>query len=120
MVEIDRILVVLKPTEIFLTWVNSLDDGQSEPFLLESLQADATALLIPYFDDPNDAMTFIENNFERIFVSELEGWWTEQADWPPVTLALFLEMFDLDFHTVIYDMASREEYELSMQNMTIQ
>ena len=44
----------------------------------------------------------INRNFDKTFVTELEGWLTIESDWPAKrTYKLFKEWFEVEIHSMI-------------------
>lgn len=110
MYEIDRMVVILKPTKEFLEWVNNNKEDEGEPYNLEELQADSTALLIPLFDDKLDAEEFISEIYLDLFENELSAWTLDEETWPePITVNLFKEWFELEFHSLVLDTVETEQ-----------
>lgn len=47
----------------------------------------------------------IKKHFPCILVRELEGWWTDENDWPEIkTTQEFLEWFEVSFHSILVDL----------------
>ena len=76
---INRNILVVEPTEVFLEWAKrSPDDDMG--LTLKELVADMTAYLIPEQDA--DAKSWLRRNFKTIFEIELDGWCTDPSLWP--------------------------------------
>ena len=105
MIEVERIVTVLKPTQTFLKWLKTLPNAEQD-LTLDNLRSDCTALLIPSFDSPEEADEFIEEIYEEIFANELETWCDDTTFWPKeLSYTLFTEWFDLEHNSMVYDVA---------------
>ena len=123
MYEIDRIVAIVKPREKMLQWLQT-NTEESEEITLEDLRNDCTSLLLPPFDEPNDAMQFIKEHCEEIFENELISWDVEEQHWPTErnNFLSFSEWFDVEFHSLVFDMVEfggEEEEESSEEEQTI-
>ena len=117
MFEVDRIVAVVKPTEVMLDFLLSLPHGR-EDISLSQLRSDCTALLIPAFNGPKQARQFIERHYAGIFENELEAWDVSQSLWPQDrTLEKFQAWFYLEFHYLVFDIAEFDK--LAKENQVI-
>ncbi len=88
-------LVIIKPKQPFLDWLKTQPDWDNN-ITLDDLRSDCNTLLIPEYDSDEEAMQYIEQNFEAIFELELFGWYTDESIWPEnLTLYLFRRWFDI-------------------------
>lgn len=109
MFEIDRIAVVIRPTAKMLEWLNGCP-AQHDHLTIQNLRRDCIVLLIPEFDGPKQASEYIKTIFEPIFEAELISWGIPENLWPKErNLELFKVWFDIEFHSMIYDVAYLEE-----------
>jgi hypothetical protein len=100
---VNRGLVIVLAKEPFRAWLQSLPDPCD--VTLEDLNEDATAYLIPEFEDDSEREKVLKKLFDLIFADQLAGWWTKEEDWPPKRdLRTFRKWFDLRFHSVIEDL----------------
>jgi hypothetical protein len=111
---INRCVLVIRPRQPYLDWAKGVGDGDVER-TLPYVVADTTAYLAPDVDAPNDIERFLRRYHKQIFERELEGWWTDDADWPtPRDLKQFKEWFEVEVHTVVADLPDepllREEF----------
>jgi hypothetical protein len=101
--EINRSLIILKPKQPFLDWGMALDDD--EKFTLEELAEDSIAYLIPELWDDSDQQKLLESYYDVLFQEQLAGWWTDETAWPQKrNLKMFLDWFDVEFHTLVFDL----------------
>lgn len=104
MYEVDRIVAIIKPTEKVLGWLHQNIEETAE-LTLSDIRSDSTALLLPLFDEPDEAMEFIQESYLDIFENELASWEIVEESWPTVrSFETFLKWFDVEFHSVVYDM----------------
>jgi hypothetical protein len=103
MSEINRSLVILKPKRPFLDWARALDEDDKD-LTLEQLAEDSTAYLIPELWQDADEETFLKSSYDILFEEQLEGW-TDEADWPQQRdLKMFLDWFEVEFHSLVFDL----------------
>lgn len=105
--EVNRGVLVLKPKEKFLAWVNSSDE--EDVVTLDEAVQDSTAYLTPEIENDNELRQFLEQNYDLLFEQELVGWIQDEAQWPVTRdLPTFLEWFDVEFHSMVLDIAEEE------------
>src|ERR1017187_4356983 len=86
----------------FLDWLNAADQNPLS-LTLEMLRIDNDTFLIPQFDDPHDAVKWVEDRWSFLFDSILFDWAMEESLWPENrTLKMFLEWFDIDVHSMAW------------------
>jgi len=104
MEEVNRSLLVVKPKQPFLDWALSFDTPASA-ITLAQLPEDCNAYLIPEYEFDEDQQEILKWCYEEIFAEELFSWSTDEADWPPQRpFEMFLEWFELEFHSVVHDL----------------
>lgn len=109
MFEVDRIAAVVKPTVKMLEWLNNCP-AQQEHLILQNLRKDCIVLLIPEFDGPRQASEYVKSIFQPIFEAELISWGIPENLWPKdIDIELFKSWFDIEFHSMLYDVAYLEE-----------
>ena len=101
---VQRILAVIKPTKKMLAFMQSLP-GAKEDLSLSLLRRDCTALLIPAFTNPLQAQQFIDRHYIGIFNNELQSWSLPEDLHPVKTLDAFKQFFDVEFHSLVYDIS---------------
>ena len=105
--EVNRGVLVLKPKEKFLAWVNSSDE--EDEVTLDDVLQDSTAYLTPEIENDNELKQFLEQKYDLLFEQELAGWIQDEAQWPVTRdLPTFLEWFDVEFHSMVLDIAEGE------------
>jgi hypothetical protein len=101
---IDRNLAVIKPKQPFLDWLRKTP-GHEVDLTLEQLRLDCTALLIPEFEEPEDAVAFIDEIGVELFEAELGSWVDDASQWPKErSLANFWLWFDVEIHGTVVDL----------------
>ena len=121
MYEIDRMLVIVKPTIALVDWINKDIPYKDDKATLDMVSTDCTSLLIPEFDDYFEAEKYIEDIYLDIFEAELESWSLDKTTWPQNrSYELFREWFDLEFHSLVFDASDVELFESEFEVTTIQ
>ncbi|MBP7999931.1 MAG: hypothetical protein KA314_03740 [Chloroflexi bacterium] len=107
---INRGVVVVKPKQPFVDWLNQLPDAEEEePFTIAGLHEDCTVLLIPDFPSLEEMEAFINPLKPDLFEHELANFWEDPQQWPDnLSARIFDEWFDLEAHSMVYDTASTE------------
>ena len=109
---INRGLLIVKPKQPFLDWLNSLpNDNEVDEANREELDEspeidDYTAYLVPEFEDDEETRQVLEEFYSFIFEQELESWDQEESNWPKNRdLVTFHEWFEVQFHSMVFDLA---------------
>ncbi|WP_147692934.1 hypothetical protein [Vogesella mureinivorans] len=101
---VDRSVAVIKPKAPFLTWLNAVPDNDMIELTLDTLRADSTVILLPEFDEPEEAVAHIDEIFEQLFRLELASWYEDESLWPQDrSLKTFWEWFDVEIHSTLLD-----------------
>lgn len=102
---INRTVVMLAPQQPFLDWLNNVDPDD-EALSLEDLRQDNEVFLIPQFNDNSDSERWVEERWSFLFEHMLMGWIDDEAMWPQDrTLEMFREWFDIEIHTMAWDLS---------------
>lgn len=49
--------------------------------------------------------TLLASCYDFLFQQELEGWWSDETAWPKErNLKMFLDWFEVEFHSLIFDL----------------
>ena len=106
---VNRSAVILRYKEPFIKWVNEADPYVENPGIdLESTNEDCTVFLITEEDGEN-LEKWISLNFEALFESELEDWYTDESLWPEDrSRKVFDEWFSFECHSMIIDTVGGE------------
>jgi len=104
---INRAAVILRYKEPAIKWINEADPYNDNPGItIESVNEERTVYLISDkdADTPEDVEKWIKLNYDVLFESELEGWYTDEELWPKSrSMNLFRKWFAVECHTVIED-----------------
>ena len=96
---------MLGPKQPFLDWLNNVDPDD-EVLNLEDLREDNEVFLIPQFNDNSDSEKWVEKRWSFLFEHMLMGWIDDEAMWPQDrTLEMFREWFDIEIHTMAWDLS---------------
>ena len=105
---VNRGVIVVKPKTPFLDWANSSDDTGAV-ITMDEVHQDCTAYLTSEFGDDNQLRAFLEQNYPLLFEQELFDWHQDQDAWPAKRdFHTFLEWFEVEFHSVVLDLAEGE------------
>jgi hypothetical protein len=101
---VDRSVAVIKPKAPFLAWLNAVPDNDMIELTLDTLRADSTVILLPEFDEPEEAVAHVDEIFEQLFRLELASWYEDESLWPQDrSLKTFWEWFDVEIHSTLLD-----------------
>jgi hypothetical protein len=110
MYELDRVVAVFKPTQVFLDWVKQLPDEENQEVELEDIREDCTTVLIPAVDSPDEADEHIQELFIDIMASELEAWSDDVNAWPEIPdFDTFKTWLDVEYHSMVFDTVEDDE-----------
>lgn len=105
---VDRSVAIIKPKEPFHQWLLAVPDNDAD-LTLESLRSDCTAILLPEFIDPEEAVSYLDDHYEQFFKMELASWYEEPGLWPAdLSLKAFWEWFDVEIHSTVMDSVDAE------------
>lgn len=109
MFQLDRFVAIVRPEQPFLDWLGKLPDFESLELSLEQVQGDCTALIIPEFDDEDEAAAFVYKLWEDLFEAELDAWSEDKALWPQKrSVEMFMEWFRIEIHTTVVEIEEDE------------
>ena len=102
---LNRCAVVITPKAPFWDWVKK--SSSIDEVLMTEVNKESNMYLIPDFESEDDMYIAIEKhlvqNYEDIFISELEAWYTDPETFPDITYERFNEWFAFSSHTMIFD-----------------
>jgi hypothetical protein len=120
MYEINRSLAIIKPRQQFLDWLAGVIEPAPQDMTLEEMRRDATAILIPEFDDEESALHFVYSNYDELFERELEDWIGDERLWPVQrSLKLFKEWFDVEIHSMVTDMVEDDFANMHVSSLSL-
>ncbi|MGN6603609.1 MAG: hypothetical protein ACTHK8_14240 [Ginsengibacter sp.] len=101
---INRNAIIVKPKQPLLDWINSIYPESP----IETLNV-GTVYLVNSGDNVEQVERWLQKNFDNIFQNELNGWNTDEENWPEKrTFKLFKEWFNYEIHDMILDMEEDE------------
>ena len=104
---VERSIVVLKPKQAFLDWINSTLASPDEQLSLESIRIECNSYLIPEINEIEDGISCVDEIFEDLFKIEFSSWTIDENDWPKqeLTLKMFWEWFDVEISPTLVDVS---------------
>ncbi len=106
---INRAVVLVKPRQPFVDWVNAVAFGEDDtPESLEELRKDANAYLFDEMNDIEDLEEDLKENWLAIFTNEVSDWDEDESKWPELTYKNFRIWFDFNVGTEVIDLAEEE------------
>ena len=100
----NRSMMQLTCKQPLLDWLIRVD--RPAVLTLGELNDDNESYLIPSFDDPADAIKWVEKRWQYFFENVLFGWITEEGLWPKDrTLKMFQSWFDIKISSLVLDLA---------------
>jgi hypothetical protein len=100
---LNRAVLIVRPKQPYIEWAAGLDDSG----LVPEFEGEKTAYLVPSFEDDDEAEDILKQIYAEIFERELEGWHTDESDWPQErTFAIFKQWFHLELHSVVEDLCA--------------
>ncbi|MBL8821964.1 MAG: hypothetical protein JNJ77_05195 [Planctomycetia bacterium] len=98
---------MVEAKEPYFVWARSVEEDTS----IEESEHTPTVYLAENEDGQTVGVELIKKHYKRIFVEELESWWTEKSKWPKVRT---WEMFQAWFKVTIADLV------LDLEDTTIE
>jgi hypothetical protein len=100
---INRSVAIIRPKQPYVDWANQLPDANRKTSLSD-LQEDCTVILVPEYDNDDDAKKYIDKIARDILENELFSWCTNEDWWPQNrTKAMFWKWFDVELHSEVID-----------------
>lgn len=110
--EINRVALILRPSEDLLSWAIREDPGLGDEIDPEENDDLASVYLLPDFDDLDDADQWLEKNYQEVLEALLEEWIPNEAAWPDELSFKHFELYsDYSFTNVVID-TQDESYDL--------
>jgi len=101
---INRSVLVVRPKQPYVDWANSVDDDGSRADLA-CLRKQPHAYLVEDIDLLDEFAQLVDDNWEPIFQEQLDVWMRDPECWPErLTREMFLEWFDCELCTMVWDM----------------
>lgn len=93
---VERSVVVLKPKQPFLDWINNSFDNVPQHLTLSALRLDCNSYLIPEVEEIEDGIKYVDSKYTELFALELATWTEDETLWPTdLSLKMFWEWFEV-------------------------
>jgi hypothetical protein len=100
---VDRAVVIIRPKQSFVDWINS-SMATEEPVTIGEQQNDLTAILIPEFDSPPARNRYLAKLKPLLFEMELASWNRDPATWPQDrSVRAFNRYLEIEVHSMVWD-----------------
>lgn len=103
---VNRSALSVKPTQVFVDWINQLDATEGEDDLtLADVERESTIYLIGEMDSEEAIQAYVRDRFLDILENELRAWeedvrlWPETLDW-----AMFERFLQVDYSYLALDL----------------
>ena len=106
---------IVEAKQPLLDWIKRLPDRNGQllsTLTLEEINDSPNVFLIPDFDFPEAAESYIKNFKKKIFANELHAWDMDPANWPQISIELFDLWFHIKFAPTVIDL----EYNQALEN----
>jgi len=98
---VNRSAIAVIPKKPFYDWVRNLFANDEPP---ADLDQQKTLYLVKTLEKEAQFDEWLQKNFEKLFINELQGWHEDESEWPETkSLELFKEWFDVEFCSMVYD-----------------
>lgn len=115
---LNRTVVLLGPKQPYLDWLNEVDP-EEQALTVEDLRDDNEVFLIPQYSDNSDSEKWVEKRWSVLFEHMLMGWIEDETLWPQDrSLAMFREWFDIEIHTMAWDLSDEPLFVEDWQDET--
>jgi hypothetical protein len=97
----NRNAILVRPKKPFYDWVNThfKDDNLTTPL------EENTIYLIREMASNEEIRKWIKRNFDKVFVNELNNWYTDETGWPKNrNYKMFCDWFEFEVHSMILDL----------------
>ncbi|NEX60044.1 hypothetical protein [Noviherbaspirillum galbum] len=106
---INRHLIVLLPKQPVLDWIMRVDPMPPAGLTLEELRQEQDAFLVSdaSLEGIEDAERWVHRRWKMFFELFVGNWYTDESWWPKNrTLKMFKEWFDVQYHSMVWDLAA--------------
>ena len=102
--EVNRSAIIVVPKQPFLDWLHSVDDT-SKDLTLRDMAEEPAIYLVEECESQKAFNDQLRKFATHIFEEQLDGWWTEQSDWPANrTYGAFRRWFECRYHSQVFDL----------------
>ncbi|TXD47260.1 hypothetical protein [Polaribacter sp. IC073] len=98
---VNRSAISLKPAQPFIDWHNTIYPDSK----ISASDLDEVTTYLIDNGNSDDIDAYLKKDFDRFFMTELEGWYTDENDWPKKrTYNMFKKWFQIATSTAVYDL----------------
>ena len=105
--------MMAKAKEPMMAWLKSIpheDHEMLSQVTADDINQDCSVYLAPEFDDEEAVVTYLDSVKLELFDELLAEWTEDEKQWPQHrSIQLFDEWFYLEYHSVVFDLASEDE-----------
>lgn len=103
MEEFEGAVVIVKAKQPLIDWTNSVN--KEVTMTLADCRRESTVYVIPEYYSNEAGRRYIKLHYKEIFEEELNGYWEDEDAWPKNrTYKMFLEWFEVEFHSLVMDL----------------
>ena len=112
---LNRSALSVKPTQVFVDWINSLEPTVgNDDLTLDDIDRENTVYLIPEMDTPEALESFIRERYMEILESELRAWEEDERQWPEaLDWALFQRFLSVEHSYLAVDLDDEAPLEIA-------
>lgn len=98
----ERLALIVRPREPFSEWLHAVIRDES---LIPARLGSDIYLLGP-LEEHDQVAPWLEEHFDHIFTTELNEWYTDDAEWPQHRdYLMFQEWFEVEVVDMVYDVS---------------
>lgn len=97
---VNRAVALVRMKKPCLDWINSTD---RQKLTLKAVNRERHAYLLREHDTANELEVIIQDLYKEIFEVELAGFCTDQSQWPKISYQKFLDWFEVEVHSMVFD-----------------
>ena len=102
---INRDCLVVREKQTFVDWLRSVPELKMPDVTLDDIADEETILLVPEGDGAEDALAYIEPFKPGLAAKFFWDWYMDESVWPDLEKRPFDHWFELEYSSVVYDMA---------------
>ena len=103
MYKINRSVAIIKPKQPFVDWINT-QSSPGDMVSLEDVRKDCMAVLLPQYDDNQEAIGYVKKLCIWVFETHLKTEFRKKKNWPnKIDYETFNKWFDVELHSITID-----------------
>ena len=95
--------------------MDSINTTEGGELTIKAVNQESRAYLLPENDTPDECELIIRGIYKEICELELAGFSTDKSQWPKIGYQKFLDWFDIEVHSMVFDPyddeIEKEEYQ---------